>query len=102
MEADQIIFLGSAGGAVGSVAYYVATLFTNKRDGRLYGRLRTEREVESPGIEPTGAGVRGMIAKIGQSAAKPFMPKTREKQSSIKKQLAMAGIYAPAAIRAVT
>jgi tight adherence protein C len=30
------------------------------------------------------------------------MPKTREKQSTIRKQLAMAGIYAPAAIRAVT
>jgi len=34
-------------------------------------------------------------------AAKPFMPSNREKQSGLKKQLAMAGIYSPSAIRAV-
>lgn len=100
MIIDEAIFLGSAGGAVGSVAYFITTLFTNKRDGRLYGRLRTEREADAP--EAAGASVGGMIAKFGTMAAKPFMPKTREKQSSIKKSLAMAGIYAPAAIRAVT
>jgi len=46
--------------------------------------------------------MRAAAARVGQAAASPFMPKTREKQGTIRKSLAMAGIYSPAAIRAVT
>jgi tight adherence protein C len=43
-----------------------------------------------------------MIERVGQAAAKPFMPKSREKQSGLRRQLSRAGIYAPQAIRMVT
>ena len=97
---DEIIFLGSTGGAAGSMAYYVATVVAGKRDGRLYGRLRTERDATAEAT-PTTKSIGAIIARIGQMAAKPFMPSNREKQSGLKKQLAMAGIYSPSAIRAV-
>ena len=43
-----------------------------------------------------------MVQKLGQFAAAPFMPKTAEKQSSLRQSLAKAGIYAPSAFRAMT
>jgi tight adherence protein C len=39
---------------------------------------------------------------MGQFAAAPFMPKTREKQSSLRQTLARAGIYNASAFRAMT
>jgi tight adherence protein C len=38
---------------------------------------------------------------MGQAMANPLMPKTREKQSALRKNLAMAGIYAPESVRTV-
>ena len=43
-----------------------------------------------------------LFARIGQMAAEPFMPKTREKQSGLRKTLAHAGLYQPSSIRLVT
>jgi tight adherence protein C len=43
-----------------------------------------------------------MLQRIGQAAAEPFMPKTREKQSSLRKQLGLAGIYSASAFKVMT
>jgi tight adherence protein C len=43
-----------------------------------------------------------VLQKIGSAAAEPFMPKNRETQSSLRKQLAHAGIYSHNAVRLVT
>jgi tight adherence protein C len=43
-----------------------------------------------------------MMQRLGQAASQPFMPKTREKQSTLRKQLGRAGIYAPSALKVVT
>ena len=104
MTVDQIILFLSLGGTVGCAAYFVASLTLGKQDNKLSARLRNERPSdEKIDIEKKdGMNMRGMASRVGEAAASPFMPKTREKQSSIRKQLAMAGIYAPAAIRAVT
>src|SRR6185369_4234597 len=34
-----------------------------------------------------------MLQKVGQAAAEPFMPKTREKQGQIRNKMGRAGIY---------
>jgi tight adherence protein C len=47
-------------------------------------------------------GITPILSKIGQAAAEPFMPKTREKQSSLRKQLGHAGIYSATALKAMT
>jgi tight adherence protein C len=49
-----------------------------------------------------GGGVASRLQSIGQAAAQPFMPKTREKQSSLRKRLGEAGIYAPNAAGALS
>jgi tight adherence protein C len=103
MSIDQIIFFVCVAGAVGAIVYFLANLAMGPREDKLYGRLRNERldDVESI-MKKEHVDVRGFAAKLGQAAASPFMPKDREKQSTLRKQLAMAGIYSPSAIRAVT
>jgi tight adherence protein C len=71
-----------------------------KRDNKLIGRLRNEREIE-PVEKTSKGGVSGFAARIGQAAASPFMQKVGEKKTGLKKQLAMAGIYRESAGRAV-
>jgi tight adherence protein C len=48
------------------------------------------------------AGIKQTLSKVGQAAAQPFMPTTREKQSGMRQQLNRAGIYSPQAIKLVT
>lgn len=106
MAINQIIFFLCSGGAVGSIAYAIASLLLGKQDNKLLGRLRNERpaSVSTGSVEkgdPNASAMRKMAAKIGQAAASPFMPKEGEKKSGLKKQLAMAGIYSASAIRGV-
>jgi tight adherence protein C len=50
--------------------------------------------------KPTGAqGVMPMLQRVGQAAAKPFLPNDREKQSTLRKNLGYAGIYHAGAIK---
>lgn len=105
MTSHQLLFLVSMSGAAGCLAYYLAKLAMNKSENKLAARLRNERPVDerpTSTTTETSYKMRDLATVIGQAAASPFMPKTREKQSSIRRQLAMAGIYSPAAIRAVT
>jgi len=56
------------------------------------------RKIDAAAAEPAVS----IFARIGQMAAEPFMPKTREKQSGLRKTLASAGLYQPSTIRLVT
>ncbi|MGN6505245.1 MAG: hypothetical protein ACTHM6_06735 [Tepidisphaeraceae bacterium] len=92
MKLNYIIFLLSVGGMVGCLAYFVLSLVIGKRDTKLYGRLRTEKPAEDEVAATRSFDLRKVIARIGQAAASPFMPKDREKTSGMRKQLAAAGI----------
>ena len=61
-------------------------LIANSRDD---GGGGVQRKIQRAG------GVASTLQSIGHAAAQPFMPKTREKQSSLRKRLGEAGIYAP-------
>jgi len=105
MNPHQFMFMLATAGAVGCLAYYLLSLGMGKRENKLYSRLRNERDSSGVEIQIDGGksfSMRSAVSKVGQAAASPFMPKTREKQGTIRKSLAMAGIYSPSAIRAVT
>lgn len=94
-------------GAVALLCYFVSSLVMNRDDGKIRDRLRDDdapganRGGTTPGLkQPTG--LRPMLEKMGQAAAQPFMPKSREKQSGLRTQLSRAGIYSPQAIKMVT
>jgi len=99
MGTDQILLFACIFGAVGFIAFFVSRLLLGKSDGKLRSRLVSEQQqaqvVETKGVRP-------LLEKLGQAAAQPFMPKTREKQSSLRKQLGYAGIYSPKAVKIMT
>jgi len=91
-------------GTVSMVIYFLTRLIVGAgTDARLRDRLTANTGSGAGGrtIQKAG-GVKSTLQSIGQAAAHPFMPKTREKQSSLRKRLGEAGIYAPNATSALS
>ena len=93
-------------GAVTTLSWWVASLMAPREDEtKLRSRLRgTSSKAGESALfaqkkqpKPTLSSV---VASVGQAAAQPFMPKSREKQGELRKKLAYAGIYSSAAVRA--
>jgi tight adherence protein C len=85
--------------------YFMASLVVNRGDdGKIRDRLRDGQESggNDAGAADRPSGFRPLIERVGQAAAQPFMPKSREKQSGLRTQLSRAGIYSPQAIKMVT
>jgi tight adherence protein C len=95
---EQYLIYGCIFGAVVLLGYFVTQLLANPQTkqlrDRLSGTVKPVRQ-KSPGIMP-------VLQRIGQAAAEPFMPKSREKQSGLRQTLARAGIYSPAAVKLIT
>lgn len=106
---DQILLILCGGGALGLLVYFATMLLAERSEGKLRDRLKgagkfsataaTSAAEQKP---PAGAAIKNLLSKLGQLAAAPFMPKTREKQSGLRQNLAKAGIYSASAVRAVT
>src|ERR1700721_2656357 len=100
---DEAPILGlSAFGFVGCVAYFLLQLFSGKNDEqKLRTRLQNQDAPSPSDGTAKAAGTGAFIWRLGQVAARPFMPTKREKISSARKHLAAAGIYSPSAIKAL-
>lgn len=103
---EQIILIFCVFGAVGLGGYALSKLLLSRGDDdkKLRGRLQKSDPASlAPGAVPLGSGgLKPLLQRMGQAAAEPFMPKTREKQSSLRMNLARAGIYQPNAAQIVT
>ena len=93
-------------GAVTGIVFFVLRMFAGEKDAKLINRLQEKQAVDSKAeaIAKDNAkrGFAPLLQRLGQAASSPFMPKTREKQSTLRKQLGMAGIYNPQALKVVT
>jgi tight adherence protein C len=110
---EQYLLMFCIAGIAGAAVYVFTRALIGETDEKLRQRLSNRGGQEggatssaSPAdaalpASPTGA-VLPILQKIGQVAAEPFMPKTREKQSSLRRSLGQAGIYAPMAVTLVT
>ena len=101
---NQWLMILLCAGAAGLVAMFVGQLFSGADTGKLRDRLKGGGKftVSAAAVKAQRNGIRNMAERIGQIAAEPFMPKTRETQSKLKMKLGWAGIHAPAAMRAMT
>jgi tight adherence protein C len=92
-----------ATGSVGLLAYFITLmLFKGEGEGRLRSRLQGKTGAQVDKKEEEGGGVVAPLLKqLGEAAAKPFMPNSREKQSALQKQLSRAGIYSSSALRTI-
>jgi tight adherence protein C len=90
-------------GAVSLLAYFVSSLVMTRGDDKILSRLRDGQEGLDGQVDGAirPGGLRPLLERVGQAAAQPFMPKSREKQSGMRTQLSRAGIYSPQAIRMV-
>jgi tight adherence protein C len=94
---NEILLYVCVGGAVSAVAFLVSRVAVGDKDAKLLQRL-SNQDKPAPGIEKTPTtGMKPMLQKIGTAAAQPFMPKDREKQSSMRRDLGYAGVYYPSA-----
>ena len=102
---DATILSGCLFGAISMVGWWISRLFGgdgNRMRDRLANVVR-EKDLGRADVKTSGKDqIKSLFSKIGQAASKPFMPETREKQSELRRKLAMAGIYTPSAIRVVT
>lgn len=100
------LFIMCIAGAVIAVTFFAAQLLFSGGSAKLRERLGdrspAERGAEAPAQQqPQQATTARMLQKLGQAAGDPLMPKTREKQGALRRNLAQAGIYAPQAARTV-
>jgi tight adherence protein C len=102
---EMIMIVGCVFGAVAMIGFFVLRLVMGGgQDTKLRTRL-TANSVADQGAsqqQAKAASVSSFAQRVGQAAAQPFMPKTREKQSSIRKNLGYAGIYSPGAVKVMT
>ncbi|HET6248205.1 MAG TPA: type II secretion system F family protein [Tepidisphaeraceae bacterium] len=104
---DEILIIVLVAGAFGLVAYWATTFFNKDGDGKLRDRLKGAGKFSASAAnakdkEAAKVPLKEFAQKMGQLAAAPFMPKTREKQSNLRQQLARAGIYSASAFKQVT
>jgi tight adherence protein C len=97
---NMTLLYACVGGAVAAAAFFVSRIAITKDDSKLRNRLSNQQQFRDQ--PQTAKAVTPILQKIGAAAAEPFMPKSREKQSSLRKSLNQAGIYSPAAAKLVT
>ena len=98
---DQLIIVGCAFTGAVLLTFFVFQLLMSRGEG---GKLRHRLTGSADARKPAQAKprLRDLLQRLGQVSARPFMPKTTEKQVVIRRSLAKAGIYTPSGIRLVT
>lgn len=96
---DTFLIYTCTFGAVVLLGYFVSQLMADPAAKQLRERLNTANR---PAAKQKRPGIVPLLQRISQAAAAPFMPKSREKQSGIRHNLARAGIYSPSAVRLMT
>ncbi|HZL35713.1 MAG TPA: type II secretion system F family protein [Tepidisphaeraceae bacterium] len=103
---DQTLLILCVAGVFGLMTYFVSRFWV-ERGGKLRGRLKGAGKFSATAAiaaqqQEKASFFKDLAQRVGQMAAAPFMPKTREKQSGLRQNLARAGIYSPSAFRALT
>jgi tight adherence protein C len=87
--------------SIAALVYFVsAVLFKGNDDDKLL-RSRLQGKSDATVLKKESGAGANLLKQLGEAAAKPFMPSTREKQSTLQRELARAGVYSPAALRTV-
>jgi len=98
---QEVLIILLAFASISVMVYFVSMLlFKSGGDDKLRSRLQGKNEATSV-VKKEGGGGSTIFKQLREMAAKPFMPSSREKQSSLQRELAKAGIYSPASLRTV-
>src|SRR5258706_319297 len=80
-------------------AWWVGLKMTRNSGSRLRDRLKGNLEKKPEPMSRKRIG--SIFQSVGEVAASPLMPKTREEQYEMKRRLARAGVYAAGALRVI-
>jgi tight adherence protein C len=93
---EPYILIISLFGFVALLVWWVGLMMMRNTGSRLRDRLKGTVEKKP---EPMGRRkINSIFQSVGEVAASPLMPKTREEQYEMKRRLAKAGIYAAGAL----
>ena len=99
---DELLIMGSTFAAVTLAGYFLSSTVLGAKSPGKQIRSRLADQGRPSAVAKRPPGLIPLLQRIGQSAAGPFMPKTREKQSGLRQGLARAGIYSPSAVKIVS
>jgi len=88
-------------GVIGLLTFVAVSMMGGADSGKLRNRL-IGKVNNDPSQPAQRRGMVPLLKKMGNAAAEPFMPKTREAQSELRSRLGYAGVYSSAAIKLVT
>src|SRR3954465_6328578 len=86
-------------GFVALMAWWVGLMMTRNTGSRPRDRLKGNGEKQPEPMSRKKIG--SIFQSMGEVAASPLMPKTREEQYEMKRRLARAGVYASGALRII-
>jgi len=98
---DQLPIFLCIAAALGLLAYVAIILLGSGGTGKLRDRLTGKSQTDATKVAHK-QGMVPLLKKMGNVAAEPFMPKTREAQSELRSRLGFAGIYSTSALKLVT
>jgi len=99
----ELPIIACVSGAVGLVAYVGWMLVAGQEGaGKLRNRLVGRAATDATRADGHTSVAGSVLRRVGDAAAEPFMPKSREAQSELRKRLGYAGIYSPSAFKLVT
>lgn len=93
---DTTLLILCVFGAVACIGFFLSkTMLGTADSGKLRNRLNVHNDIGDAETRSVSErmSVIPMLQRMGQAAAEPFMPKTRESQSAIRQKLGRAGIY---------
>lgn len=98
---DMTLLYIVVGSFVAAISFFVSRVAVGSNSTKLRDRLSSDGEGKAAETEEAG-GLMPLLERIGTAAAEPFMPKSREKQSTMRKNLGYAGVYSASAAKLVT
>jgi tight adherence protein C len=103
---ELTIFLICIAGVVSLIVFFVMKMaMGNENDNKLRNRLSkaaNDTLANAPKKTSLKGDLKGAFTRIGQAAAEPFMPTSREKVSGLRQSLNKAGLYNPSSLKVLT
>jgi tight adherence protein C len=100
---DELLLYVCIGGAAAMFIFFLVRTAMGNSDTKLRQRL-ADKKPKSSSLDTTRDGTNEptpLLQRLGNAAAEPFMPKSRERQSSLKRDLGYAGFHTAPVLRMV-
>jgi tight adherence protein C len=96
---QEVIFMVGLFGTVSLLIYWLTGVLFSKNEDPRIRRLREHDPEHATEHRSSRQVLAPVMSRMGEAAARPFMPKNSETQSNLRKQLSHAGLYTASAMQ---